>query len=103
MSLCDTCEFEERTKRAQIYKSKKHKEIDKDIETPNKDIPTQIFPVIESGKCNICKFKSNIPKAFYNHMLKAHDLSDMGVFRNINAADPSMGFKLKSYQLNQNT
>ena len=44
-----------------MHKSKMHN----DFETKNNDLQTDILSVIESGKCNICKFKSNTPKAFY--------------------------------------
>ena len=83
------------------HKNKIHKEINKDIETVNNDIPTQIFPVIKSGKCNICTFKSNTPKTFHNHLLKIHGVSDVEVLRSINTSVASMGFKLKYIWINQ--
>ena len=95
---CDTCEFEGKNKKvSDIHKikSEMHKKINKYIETANKDIPTQILPVIESGKCSICNFNSNTPKDFHNHMLKTHGVSDVEVFRSINTSESSMVFKLK--------
>ena len=49
-----------RKKGLYILKSK----MPKDVEATNYDLPTEMLPVIEWGKCNIIRFNSNKPKRF---------------------------------------